>query len=72
MAAAALDYDVLAPVHEPTTRDQALAQLRRTDPIRWDEENGWWLCTRHADVRHISRHPLQVDVGHRLPPQSLA
>ncbi len=57
MAGAALHYDVLAPVHEPTERDRALEQLRRTDPIHWDEKNGWWLCTRHADVRFVSRHP---------------
>ena len=57
MAQAALDYDVLAPVHEPTERDRALELLRRTDPILWDDENQWWLCTRHADIRSISRHP---------------
>ena len=50
-------YDALAPVHEPGERDRALAWLRRHDPIHWDEENGWWLCTRHADVRHVSKHP---------------
>ena len=50
-------YDVLAPVHENTVRDRALAALRREDPIRWDPENQWWLVTRHADILHISRHP---------------
>ncbi len=50
-------YDVLAPVHESTVRDRALAALRREDPIQWDPENQWWLVTRHADILHISRHP---------------
>jgi cytochrome P450 len=57
MTAAAPSYDVLAPVHDPVERDRALEDLRRNDPIHWDEKNQWWLCTRHADVRHISRHP---------------
>ena len=50
-------YDVLAPVHENTVRDRALAALRREAPIQWDPENQWWLVTRHADILHISRHP---------------
>ncbi|MED5262246.1 MAG: cytochrome P450 [Myxococcota bacterium] len=50
-------YDVLAPIHENTVRDRALAALRREDPIQWDPENQWWLVTRHADILHISRHP---------------
>jgi cytochrome P450 len=57
MAQAALRYDVLAPVHEPRERDRALERLRRSDPIHWDEKNQWWLVCRHADVRHVSRHP---------------
>lgn len=54
---AAPAYDVLAPVHFPRDRDAALAELRRDAPVSWDDENQWWLCTRHADVRHISRNP---------------
>jgi len=50
-------YDVLAPVHEPGARDRALAHLRRTDPVHWDARHGWWLVTRHADVRFVSSHP---------------
>ncbi len=57
MSTANLAYDVLAPVHEPDARDRALAHLRHSDPVHWDEPNRWWLCTRHAEVRHISRHP---------------
>ena len=50
-------YDVLAPVHEPAARDRALAALRRDEPIQWDPKNEWWLVTRHADVREVSRNP---------------
>ena len=57
MAAANTPYDVLALVHEAPERDEALAALRRDDPIQWDEENRWWLVTRHADVREVSRNP---------------
>jgi len=57
MSDAALAYDVMAPVHEPRARDRALEHLRRTDPIPWDAKNGWWLVTRHADVRFVSSHP---------------
>jgi len=35
----------------------ALAELRRDDPVHWEEDPGWWLITRHADVKHVSRHP---------------
>ncbi|MBW2268725.1 MAG: cytochrome P450 [Deltaproteobacteria bacterium] len=51
-----VDYDVLAPVHEVPARDRALATLRRDSPINWDPENEWWLLTRHADIRHVSRN----------------
>jgi cytochrome P450 family 142 subfamily A polypeptide 1 len=50
-------YDVMAPVHDNARRDAALGRLRRESPIHWDEENSWWLITRHADVRAVSRHP---------------
>ena len=48
-------YDVLAPFHHRADRDAALAQLRRDDPVHWDTDNDWWLITRHADVRDVSR-----------------
>lgn len=55
MAAA---YDVMAPFHPSNAeRDAALAELRRDDPVHWDAANQWWLVTRHADVREISRSP---------------
>jgi cytochrome P450 len=39
---------------------QSLAELRRTDPVHWQEmdgEPGCWFVLRHADVVHVSRHP---------------
>ena len=51
-------YDVMAPFHASIAeRDAALARLRREDPIHWDPANQWWLVTRHADVREVSRSP---------------
>lgn len=50
-------YDVLAPFHDRLERDEALAALRRDDPVHWDPENEWWLLTRHAEVREVSRDP---------------
>jgi cytochrome P450 len=38
----------------------ALAALRRTDPVHWqpmDGEPGFWAALRHADVAHVARHP---------------
>ena len=55
--AAAPSYDVLASVHEQASRDAALAALRREDPIQWDPDHQWWLLTRHADIREVSRNP---------------
>jgi cytochrome P450 len=51
-------YDVMAPFHAcRAERDAALAKLRHEDPLHWDDANQWWLVTRHADVREISRSP---------------
>jgi cytochrome P450 len=51
-------YDVMAPFHPCSAeRDAALAALRRDDPVHWDAANQWWLVTRHADVREVSRNP---------------
>jgi cytochrome P450 len=51
-------YDVMAPFHSCSAeRDAALAALRRDDPVHWDSANEWWLVTRHADVREVSRNP---------------
>ena len=48
------DAFVAGPPHE------ALAELRRTDPVHWQEmdgEPGFWAVLRHADVVHVARHP---------------
>lgn len=39
---------------------EALAALRRTDPVHWQPmpgEPGFWAVLRHADVVHVARHP---------------
>ena len=60
-------YDVLSPVHDPVERDEALADLRRNDPVHWDETNDWWLVTRHADVREVSTDPQRFSSEPRGP-----
>jgi cytochrome P450 len=34
-----------------------LAALRRDDPVHWEADPGWWLITRHADVKRVLRQP---------------
>ena len=51
-----MEYDINdldLPVEE---RDRALAWLRENDPVHWDEKNGYWLVTRHADVMRVSKN----------------
>jgi cytochrome P450 len=39
---------------------EAFAELRRTDPVHWQEmadATGCWAVLRHADVVHVARHP---------------
>ena len=39
---------------------EALAELRRTDPVHWqpmDGQPGFWAVLRHADVVQVARHP---------------
>jgi cytochrome P450 len=39
---------------------EALAELRRTDPVHWqsmDGEPGFWAVLRHSDVAYVARHP---------------
>jgi cytochrome P450 len=54
---AAMEFDVNDLVTDPALRDAELARLRREDPVHWDARNGFWLITRHADVRELSKQP---------------
>ncbi|WP_218003350.1 cytochrome P450 [Nocardia concava] len=48
------DLYVAGPIHE------ILAELRRTDPVHWQEmpgEPGYWAVLKHADVAHVARNP---------------
>jgi cytochrome P450 len=56
-------YDVMAPTHDRVTRDAALDRLRREDPVHGDEQNQWWLITRHQDLREVSRDPALFSSG---------
>src|SRR6478609_11082780 len=38
----------------------AFAELRRTDPVHWQEmpgEAGYWAVLRYADAVEVARHP---------------
>lgn len=36
---------------------ETFSELRRTQPVYWQEEPGYWAVLRHSDVVHVSRHP---------------
>ena len=42
---------------DPAEREAELARLRREDPVHWDARNEFWLLTRYADVREVSKQP---------------
>ena len=48
-------YDLTACDISFAERDKQLAELREHAPVAWDDENGWWLVTRHADITGVSR-----------------
>ena len=48
------DVYVTGPPHE------AFAELRRTDPVHWQDlgdGTGCWAVLKHEDVAHVARHP---------------
>ena len=52
-----MEFDINDLDTDPAERDAALTWLRREDPVYWDAANGFWLLTRHADVRAASKDP---------------
>ena len=51
-----MEYDITDLDLPSEERDRALAWLREHDPVHWDEKNGYWLVTRHADVVRVSKN----------------
>lgn len=51
-----MEYDITDLDLPSEERDRALAWLREHDPVHWDEKNGYWLITRHADVVRVSKN----------------
>jgi len=52
-----MEFDTLDGSLAPEERQRAEAWLRANDPVHWDAKNGFWLLTRHADVRSVSKRP---------------
>jgi cholest-4-en-3-one 26-monooxygenase len=52
-----IEFDVDDIRSDPAEREAALAWLRKNDPVHRDPKSGFWLATRHADVREIAKHP---------------
>lgn len=54
--------DVYSPdLYKDGPPHDAFAELRRTDPVSWQEvpgEPGYWAVLRHADVVEVARQPL--------------
>ncbi|MAG33924.1 MAG: hypothetical protein CL908_23840 [Deltaproteobacteria bacterium] len=51
----------------PAERDTALRWLRDNDPVYWDAKNGFWLLTRHADVRSLAKDDERFTNGPHGP-----
>src|SRR5262245_16225560 len=52
-----MDFDIDDVESDPVEREAELARLRREDPVHREAKNGFWLLTRHADVREASKQP---------------
>jgi cytochrome P450 len=52
-----VEYDITDLALPTDERDESLRWLRHNDPLHWDEKNGYWLVTRHADVLRVSKDP---------------
>ena len=52
-----IDFDINDLSSSPLQEAESFSWLRRNDPVHWDEKNGCWLLSRHADVKYVSRHP---------------
>ncbi|HMC38894.1 MAG TPA: cytochrome P450 [Acidimicrobiales bacterium] len=59
---------------------ETFAELRRTDPVHWQEvpgEPGYWAVLRHADVVEVARQPLLYSaekggvIIENIPPEQL-
>src|SRR5262245_3036950 len=52
-----MDFDIDDVESDPVEREAELARLRREDPVHREAKNGFWLLTKHADVREASKQP---------------
>src|SRR4051812_332693 len=52
------------PLHEPSFYERdldeihaALTEIRNREPVLWHEPGGFWVVTKHADIRHMGSNP---------------
>ena len=65
MTAAAVDLYSPSAYVDGAPHD-ALTELRRTDPVHWQDipgQPGCWMVLKHADVVHVAKDPLLFSAG---------
>jgi cholest-4-en-3-one 26-monooxygenase len=49
---------------------EAYRWLRANDPVHWSEEGQIWVCSRHAEVNHVSRRADLYSTKHGVRPRN--
>jgi cytochrome P450 family 142 subfamily A polypeptide 1 len=49
---------------------EAYRWLRNNDPVHWDEDGQVWVCSRHAEVNHVSRRADLYSTKHGVRPRN--
>jgi len=60
------DFDVLSNDHIQNPFEFA-RRLRETSPVHWNERYGFWMISRHEDVKDVLRRPQEFSSRHRVP-----
>ncbi len=51
------DFDIARAPRSEAEELAALRWIRENDPVRWNERHGWWLITKYADLKAVSKQP---------------
>lgn len=49
---------------------EAYRWLRNNDPVHWSDEGQIWICSRHAEVNHVSRRADLYSTKHGVRPRN--